>query len=237
MGSAASDFDSRIRDLLPDLERVYTDIHAHPELSMQETRTAGIAADRLRAAGFEVTTGVGKTGVVGRAAQWRWPDGHAARGHGRAAGARRDRTPVREHGDGDRQHREERASHARLRPRHARDVADRRGDAAGADARDMERDTDAGVPARGGDRRGRPGDDRRRIDDALSQARRGARSARDGGAGRSDRRSDRRDHVGRRQPADPSVRTRRARVDAAGRHRSGGHGGGHRAPAADDRVP
>jgi hippurate hydrolase len=32
---------------------------------MQETRTAGLAADRLRAAGFEVTTDVGKTGVVG----------------------------------------------------------------------------------------------------------------------------------------------------------------------------
>lgn len=52
-------------DLLPDLESIYKDIHAHPELSMQETRTAGIAADRLRAAGYEVTTGVGKTGVVG----------------------------------------------------------------------------------------------------------------------------------------------------------------------------
>src|ERR1051325_9836130 len=51
--------------LLPDLESVYKDIHAHPELSMQETRTAGIAADRLRAAGYEVTTAVGKTGVVG----------------------------------------------------------------------------------------------------------------------------------------------------------------------------
>ncbi|HET7468257.1 MAG TPA: M20 family metallopeptidase [Gemmatimonadales bacterium] len=51
--------------LLPDLQSVYTDIHAHPELSTQETRTAGIAAERLRAAGFEVSTGVGKTGVVG----------------------------------------------------------------------------------------------------------------------------------------------------------------------------
>src|SRR3954462_10065911 len=65
MNPAAGEFESRIRDLLPDLERVYTDIHAHPELSMQETRTAGIAADRLRAAGFEVSTGIGKTGVVG----------------------------------------------------------------------------------------------------------------------------------------------------------------------------
>jgi len=65
MGVAATAFDSRIGDLLPELERLYTDIHAHPELSMQETRTAGIAADRLRAAGFSVTPGVGKTGVVG----------------------------------------------------------------------------------------------------------------------------------------------------------------------------
>ena len=51
--------------LLPDLEPLYKDIHAHPELSMHETRTAAIAADRLRKAGYEVTTGVGKTGVVG----------------------------------------------------------------------------------------------------------------------------------------------------------------------------
>jgi amidohydrolase len=51
--------------LLPDLESIYKDIHSHPELSMQETRTAGIAADCLRAGSFEVTTGLGKTGVVG----------------------------------------------------------------------------------------------------------------------------------------------------------------------------
>lgn len=51
--------------LLPDLEKLYKDIHAHPELSMQETRTANIAAERLRAAGFDVTTGIGKNGVVG----------------------------------------------------------------------------------------------------------------------------------------------------------------------------
>ena len=54
-----------LHDLLPELETLYTDLHAHPELSMQETRTAGLAAERLRAAGYEVTTAVGKTGVVG----------------------------------------------------------------------------------------------------------------------------------------------------------------------------
>ncbi|HET8529191.1 MAG TPA: amidohydrolase [Gaiellaceae bacterium] len=51
--------------VLDDLEALYKDVHRHPELSMQEERTAGLAAERLQRAGFEVTTGVGKTGVVG----------------------------------------------------------------------------------------------------------------------------------------------------------------------------
>jgi amidohydrolase len=56
---------SPLDKLLPDLEALYKDLHEHPELSMQETRTAQVAADRLRKAGYEVTAGVGKTGVVG----------------------------------------------------------------------------------------------------------------------------------------------------------------------------
>src|SRR5256885_13002473 len=40
------------------------DIHQHPELGFEETRTAGLAAERLRGLGFNVTTGGGKTGVV-----------------------------------------------------------------------------------------------------------------------------------------------------------------------------
>ena len=56
---------SKLDNILPDLEALYKDVHSHPELSMQETRTAGLAADRLRAAGYEVKTGIGKTGVVG----------------------------------------------------------------------------------------------------------------------------------------------------------------------------
>jgi len=55
---------ANIDSLLPDLEAIYRDIHSHPELSMQENRTAGVAADSLRAAGYEVTTGIGETGVV-----------------------------------------------------------------------------------------------------------------------------------------------------------------------------
>jgi amidohydrolase len=52
-------------DIMADLEDFYRDVHQHPELSMQERRTAGKAAERLQAAGYEVTTGVGGTGVVG----------------------------------------------------------------------------------------------------------------------------------------------------------------------------
>ena len=52
-------------DLLAKLETIYKDIHANPELSMQERRTAGIAAKWLREQGYEVTEGVGGTGVVG----------------------------------------------------------------------------------------------------------------------------------------------------------------------------
>jgi hippurate hydrolase len=61
----ANSFRDGMKKLLPGLEALYKDIHAHPELSMQETRTAGLAASRLRAAGYKVTTGIGKTGVVG----------------------------------------------------------------------------------------------------------------------------------------------------------------------------
>jgi amidohydrolase len=56
---------ANLDSLLPHLEALYKDLHSHPELSMQETRTAGIAADRLTAAGYDVTSAVGTTGVVG----------------------------------------------------------------------------------------------------------------------------------------------------------------------------
>ncbi|BAK76857.1 amidohydrolase [Pseudogulbenkiania sp. NH8B] len=57
--------DSSLMALLPELEAIYKDLHSHPELSMQEVRTAKIAADYLDAQGFEVTRGIGGTGVVG----------------------------------------------------------------------------------------------------------------------------------------------------------------------------
>lgn len=50
---------------LPGLEDLYIDLHRHPELSFAETRTAAELARRLEADGYEVHTGIGRTGVLG----------------------------------------------------------------------------------------------------------------------------------------------------------------------------
>ncbi|CAB3805634.1 Hippurate hydrolase [Paraburkholderia caffeinitolerans] len=64
MPNLASSFASGIDALLPELESLYKDLHAHPELSMQEFRTAQIVADYLEKLGLEVAREVGVTGVV-----------------------------------------------------------------------------------------------------------------------------------------------------------------------------
>lgn len=47
-----------------DLEALYIDLHRHPELSFQETRTAGVVTQKLTELGIEFEEGVGRTGVV-----------------------------------------------------------------------------------------------------------------------------------------------------------------------------
>lgn len=47
------------------LDAIYRDLHAHPELGMQEVRTAAILAKELKKSGFTVTEKVGGTGIVG----------------------------------------------------------------------------------------------------------------------------------------------------------------------------
>ncbi|WP_133541326.1 amidohydrolase [Microbacterium sp. BK668] len=47
-----------------DLEALYIDLHRHPELSFQETRTAGVVTQRLAELGLEFEEGIGRTGVV-----------------------------------------------------------------------------------------------------------------------------------------------------------------------------
>jgi amidohydrolase len=59
------DVRARIEAYVPELTTIRHDIHAHPELGLEEHRTAKLVADQLRAWGIETTEGVGGTGVVG----------------------------------------------------------------------------------------------------------------------------------------------------------------------------
>ena len=55
----------KIKAFAGELTAIRRDIHAHPELGFEEARTSAIVAAKLKDFGCEVTTGVGKTGVVG----------------------------------------------------------------------------------------------------------------------------------------------------------------------------
>jgi amidohydrolase len=55
---------AEVNAIYPDLEALYIDLHRNPELGFQETRTASTLAARVKELGFDVTTGVGRTGIV-----------------------------------------------------------------------------------------------------------------------------------------------------------------------------
>src|SRR2546425_6041332 len=54
-----------IRKYHPELKEIRHDLHAHPELGFEETRTSALVADKLASWGIEVHRGLAKTGVVG----------------------------------------------------------------------------------------------------------------------------------------------------------------------------
>lgn len=49
----------------PEFQAIRRDLHAHPELGYEEHRTSGLVAEKLRSWGYQVTTGIAGTGVVG----------------------------------------------------------------------------------------------------------------------------------------------------------------------------
>lgn len=55
---------AEINAIYPDIEALYIDLHRNPELAFQEVRTAAKLAALVKGLGYEVTTGVGKTGIV-----------------------------------------------------------------------------------------------------------------------------------------------------------------------------
>jgi len=54
-----------LAEIYPKLDALYLELHRNPELSMKEDKTAARLATELKALGYEVTTGVGGTGIVG----------------------------------------------------------------------------------------------------------------------------------------------------------------------------
>lgn len=56
--------DAQIDAVYPEVETLYLDLHRHPELSLHEDQTAVKLAERAKAQGYEVTIGVGGSGVV-----------------------------------------------------------------------------------------------------------------------------------------------------------------------------
>jgi len=54
----------QIDAIYPDLDKLYIDLHQNPELAFQEKQTTAKLAERLKAMGYEVTAGVGGTGIV-----------------------------------------------------------------------------------------------------------------------------------------------------------------------------
>ena len=61
----AAEIETRMAAVMPKVVAWRRDIHEHPELSNQETRTAALVEKHLRALGLEVQPNVGKTGVIG----------------------------------------------------------------------------------------------------------------------------------------------------------------------------
>ena len=111
----------KIRSYHAELKTIRRDIHAHPELAFQESRTSDLVAARLTGWGIEVHRGLAKTGLVGRRQrpqERERPRGRPARRHGLPADARNQRHSPQVHARG---------PHARLRARRPHHHAARRG--------------------------------------------------------------------------------------------------------------
>src|ERR1044071_889588 len=88
-----------------ELTAIRRDIHAHPELGFEEERTSKIVATKLKEWGCEVTTGIGKTGVVGTIRVGNNPRAIGLRAH-------KDALPMDEHNTFDHRSRHQGRMHA-----------------------------------------------------------------------------------------------------------------------------
>ena len=221
--------ESDVTRLGPALVETRRTLHQAPELGFEETQTAGLVAERLKALGLEVQTGVAKTGVVSLLRG-------ARPGPTLLLRADMDGLPVQE-GTGRAVRVPARGPDARLRSRRPRGhAAGRRGVPAGA-PRSPGRDRQAGLPARRGRAGGRPADDRRRRARRAAGRRRlrppppQRPARRHGGAAPGP------DHGGDRPHRAGRPRARRPRRGAPPDDRLGPGGGPRRHRPPGDRRP
>ena len=114
-----------VRADMPSLLAIYRDLHAHPELSFQEMRSAAILAAEAKKLGFAVTTGVGKTGVVAVLKNGPGPVVLLRADMDALPVIEQTGLPLRQQGQGDRRRRGRDRRDARLRPRYPHDDMDR----------------------------------------------------------------------------------------------------------------
>src|SRR5450631_2243587 len=82
----------QVNAIYSEIESLYVDLHRNPELAMHEQQTAAKLAERMKALGYEVTTGVGGTGIV--APQRQGQDHTPADGYGCASYRRGNRSSL-----------------------------------------------------------------------------------------------------------------------------------------------
>ena len=92
----------RVLDLQPELARIRRDIHAHPDLGFEESRTAELVAAKLAEFGCEVHRGLARTGVVGTLRRGNAPRSIGRRGNAPGSIGLRadmDALPIQERND------------------------------------------------------------------------------------------------------------------------------------------
>ena len=153
-----------------ELVGLYKHLHSNPELSYQEVKTAGRIADELSKAGAEVTTGVGKLGVVGVLKNGKGPTVLVRTDLDALPVVEETGVSYASKAKGDRLRRKERRRNARVRPRRPHDLPDRHRPLAGRAQGTLVRDGRLHRAAGRGDDLGRQGDAQGRPLHTVSEA-------------------------------------------------------------------
>ena len=146
---------AQIEAIYPAIETLYIDLHKNPELAFQETQTAAKLAAHVKALGFDVTTGVGGTGVVAVMKNGSGPTVMLRTELDALPVEEKTGLPYAEYGQGEERERTAGARDACVRPRPSYGRMGRRGAIDGRKSKTLAGHPRDGGPAGGGGRGGR----------------------------------------------------------------------------------